>query len=551
MECKWHPGQEAYLTCLNCGGQFCRECISETNETYYCPDCHLERVDSLASQMGSRPVKERGKARKPAPVREPARPAVKETGKKRGRGAPPAEPFLPPVREPAAAAPPPTVTPVAPAPPQAYVPPVAPALPQAPAPPQETAPPAGITVPPVRQETFNEPRAAEPTPVFEEPPAAQPTPIPDAPHENAWVVPAEPPPSSESAAPPVIPAAPLEAVAPPVPVPLPEPEAPAVPAPSAGRRRKEAGKLRKPARKTSKRGAEEPAVPEEQAVPSGPAPTLSADEKAAFWGDRKGRRRAGRRELGEPLPPIDVPLELDAAAGTATPARVVEAGQQEPSVTVDPPDDDLLKDEYAPRLRGKTAGKERRKKAKPVVALQLPDEYEGALTGQPSYLKAVLFGLLTAVLLAGAYAGFEWWRHSGRWIFGWVIGFAVGIVVVFASGRHFNWKLGLLSTGLAWFSLCLGQLAFSMLDVRFNKLIPLKLPIMNLLNNAAKELGKAFGSLWIVLFLITGLVAFLISFRPWPVSFKMPEQAGESGEPGAVPQENGSAISPGSTPPWA
>lgn len=509
MECKWHPGQEAYLTCLNCGQQFCRECLNETKETYHCPDCHREQVDRLASQMGARPVMGRGKARKPAPVREPAPPTVREPGKKRGKGAPPAEPFLPPVQEPPVAAPRPMVTPVAPAPPQAYVPPVAPA------PPQQTAPPAGITVPPVRQETFEEPWAEKPATVFEEPPAAQPAPILEAPHENAWVVPAEPLPSSESAAPPVIPAA------------------PAVPAPSVGMRRREPGKLRKPAEKPPKRGAAEPDVPEEQAVPLGPAPTLSADEKAEFWGDRKGPRRAGRREAREPLPPIDVPSELDAAAGMAMPAQVVEAEQQAPAGAVDLLEHDPAKDEYAPRLRRKTAGKERKKKAKPVVALQLPDEYEGALTRRPSYFKAVLFGLLTAVLLAGAYAGFEWWRHSGRWIFGWVIGFAVGIVVVFASGRHFSWKLGLLSTGLACFSLCLGQLAFSMLDVRFNKLIPLKLPIMDLLNNAAKELGKAFGSLWIVLFLITGLVAFLISFRPWPVRFQMPDQA-EAPHPGGV-----------------
>jgi hypothetical protein len=318
-----------------------------------------------------------------------------------------------------------------------------------------------------------------------------------------------------------------------------------------GRQRREPRKLLKPAEKPPKREAEVPAVPEEQAVPAEPAPTLSAEEKAAFWGDRKGPRRAGRREAREPLPPIDVPSELDAAASMATPTQVLEAGQQAPAGAVDPSDHDLVKDEYAPRLRGKTAGKERKKKAKPVVALQLPDEYEGALTRQPSYLKAVLFGLLTAVLLAAAYAGFEWWRHSGRWIFGWVIGFAVGIVVVFASGRHFSWKLGLISTGLAWFSLCLGQLTFSMLDVRFNKLIPLKLPIMDLLNNSAKELGKAFGSLWIVLFLITGLVAFLISFRPWPVKFEMPGQAEAPEKPGAVPPEAGSDMPPSPAPPGA
>ena len=51
MECEWHPGETAMLTCLQCGKQYCQECITETRDTYYCPDCHLEHVSDLASKL--------------------------------------------------------------------------------------------------------------------------------------------------------------------------------------------------------------------------------------------------------------------------------------------------------------------------------------------------------------------------------------------------------------------------------------------------------------------------------------------------------------------
>jgi hypothetical protein len=194
------------------------------------------------------------------------------------------------------------------------------------------------------------------------------------------------------------------------------------------------------------------------------------------------------------------------------------------------PEEPEVKDEYAPRLvrKPRTKEKKERRPAASVVSIQVPEEYEGEVTAYPSYWKAVLYGLLAGVLLAGAYATFEWWRHSGRWIFGWIIGFVVGIVVVLASGRHFSWKLGLISTGIAWFSLMLGQVGFSMLDVRFNKIIPLKLPFFTLLNDALGQLGRSLLSWWLIMFFITGLVAFLVSFRPWPIRLQLsgpPEDA--------------------------
>lgn len=289
-------------------------------------------------------------------------------------------------------------------------------------------------------------------------------------------------------------------IVPPAPVPAaPEPEAVET------RRQKEPKGPRKPLRKPAEQAASQP--PQVGAAEASP----EDDEKAAFWGDLEGPRRTARRKERKAVP-APIPVEAVAEA----PAAVAEA--------IVPAAGAPVKDEYAPRLGISGARKE--KKAQRVaagrpVAMQYPEEYDGAVTTSPSYIKAAFFGLLTGILLAGAYAGFEWWRHSGRWIFGWVIGFAVGVVIVFASGRHFNWKLGVAAAVISWASLCVGQIAFSILDVRFNSIIPLKLPFMTLLNHAAHELADSFTSPWVILFIITGAVAFLVSFRPWPIKFQI------------------------------
>lgn len=214
----------------------------------------------------------------------------------------------------------------------------------------------------------------------------------------------------------------------------------------------------------------------------------------------------------------------EALAGEEKEVLAEDVLRVDESEEVLPPDEAEIKDHYAPRLPRRADAKRerpRRQKATATVVMQSPEEYEGAVTSRPAYLKAVLFALLTAVILAGAYAGFEWWKHSGRWIFGWVIGFSVGMVVVFMSGRHFSWKLGLISTAITWVSLCLGQLVFAMLDVRFNEIIPLKLPFPTLLHHGVNELGSALSSPWLIMFLLSGLVAFLVSFRPWPVTLQV------------------------------
>lgn len=322
------------------------------------------------------------------------------------------------------------------------------------------------------------PRAA-PGPESSAPPA--PGPVVD--REETWIVPEVPAVLSPTQA-----AGSAACAAPDIsPEPGPAPEAGPEPGEARGSRRTKPKKLRAPRARRSTLAAPEQSVTE-------PAESLlSPEERAAFWGESK----AGGVTRAEPLP----------AAG-------------EPAG-----------DEYAPRMAGAASRGRRRKRGgvSSPVAMQTPDEYGGELTASPAYLKAVLFGLLAGLLLAAGYAGFEWWKHSGRWIFGWVLGFGVGLVVVLASGRHFNWKLGLVSAAIAWASLALGQLAFAMLDVRYNSILPIKLPFMTLLEQASRELLKAFASPWAVMFAITGLVAFLMSFRPWPVRLQLsgrPEAGG-------------------------
>jgi len=314
---------------------------------------------------------------------------------------------------------------------------------------------------------------------------------------------------------------------------LPEPVLPELPGEVT---REDTGKrlqIKKP--KPLRRPFEKPVKPgkgEAPAAPEAPVPgSLSPEERAAFWGDIEHPRQSIRRAEIEPLPELEAPEEIvpAPARGMAEPAGkppVAEEAVKMPAPaeeTVETVDAatlspvDLEEEELVPssRRRGKHVGRAQRLEV--PVAMQIPDDYDGQLTDEPSYFRAVMWALLVGILLAGAYAGFEYWQHSGRWIFGWVIGVAVGIAVALGSGRHFNWKLGLIAAGISVFCLCLGQVVFKMMDVRFNAVVKLPVHFMNLLKISLIELGKQFGSLWVLLFILTGGVAFLLSFRPWPI----------------------------------
>jgi hypothetical protein len=598
------------LTCLQCGKQYCQECITETRDTYYCPDCHREHVSDLASKLsvgepGPKTKKEKrkgmraeeaaipgllGQLEAPAPLTEPE---------------PPKEPAAPSVQiEPGPSEP----SPERPEPPKEHM--VAEVL-QQPVPSTAIEPgtaqvePREVTKPEEsgRVETglpkvvvpAPEPRETMPAPRVSDKPAAPPAP-------GAARRVTEPAPAKEPQ--PVTPEIPKQQEPPAEPLrEIRTEEVPEVVAPEAANN-SPLGIAKSPKREKVTPPREQQKKlrrPVEKPGGAPPPQSLSDDERAAFWGDtEKPRWKDRHAEMRAPLPgppekeperpePESKPAQGAAATPVArhegagvtskeevetvppkaeraeitskedvaktapeeTAVKATPTGDEQDLVResstrieereqVIPPDEVGVKDHFAPRLPKLGAHRlAKRARTSTTVALQIPEDYEGAVTWDPTYLKAVLFGLLAGLLLAGAYAGFEWWRHSGRWILGWVIGFVVGIVVVFASGRHFNWQLGVISALITWFSLCIGQIVFSMLDVRFNNVFPLKLPFPTLLHQSLSELWSTLGSLWLIMLIIAGLVAFLVSFRPWPVRFQIspPEGEGispESSEPGKV-----------------
>ncbi len=158
------------------------------------------------------------------------------------------------------------------------------------------------------------------------------------------------------------------------------------------------------------------------------------------------------------------------------------------------------------------------------VAMQIPDDYDGEITSKPSYLKAVLFGLGAGLVTAGAFAALAWWTHKDLGLFGWVIGFAVGVAVVFGSGRHFSWRLGLIAAAIALVFVSVQRIGYFMLDLRFNDIIPLKLGIWPLFRECVNTYWESMWSLWLVFLVVSGLVAFLVAWRPPPIRLNMSEE---------------------------
>ncbi|PKQ27536.1 MAG: hypothetical protein CVT63_07470 [Candidatus Anoxymicrobium japonicum] len=154
------------------------------------------------------------------------------------------------------------------------------------------------------------------------------------------------------------------------------------------------------------------------------------------------------------------------------------------------------------------------------VAMQVPEEYCGEVTGVPSYFKAVLIAMVAGLASAAAYAGLEWWLHKNLGILLWILGFGVGIAVMLGSGRHYNWKLGLIAAGTAMLWVSVGRVAYYMLDIRFNRLFPFKMSIWPLFRESASTYVQDFSSIWLVFFLIAATVAFLVSFRPPPIKLR-------------------------------
>ena len=356
MECKRHPGQEASFTCMNCGQSFCRQCVQETRQSHYCPDCHQAEVERFASKLA------------------------------------PQEPKAKPKKE---------------------------------------------------------------------------------------------------------------------------------------KKQKTKEKVKK---KQLKKPAEQPvaAPPEAAVAPPPPPPGISPREKEEFWGGIKEPRRAARQDLEEGFQPPEEPVAGTMGKPALVPEgekrRVLSSEERQEVVMVSEgfPTRPVDKEKQEPAGKGKHAvAKERHLPGEEHISMQVPMDYDGEVTKNPSYIKGVLWGLLAGALGAAAYAGLAWWLHWDRGIFGWVIGFAVGVAVAFGSGRHFNWKLGLIAAAIAMFFVSAGRIVYYILDVKFNDFFHFPLGYGTLFNEAMSKYFQEFLSLWLVFFLIAGLVAFIIAFRPPPIRLQL------------------------------
>lgn len=243
---------------------------------------------------------------------------------------------------------------------------------------------------------------------------------------------------------------------------------------------------------------------------------------------RQKKEKAPRKPLRRPAgkPAAGAPLETGPAGATVVsgpgPGSAEKPGPGETAAEPDSvPGSSKVKEEF---WDGEEAPRRRHlRSAAKVVSMRVPEEYEGELTLEPSYLKAVLWALLAGAVTAGMYGTVAWLRPKGvPGIFGWFIGFAVGITVVVASGRHFSWKLGLVAAGVALAFLCIGSVLSKMLMYWFPRndvydLIASTQSMFGWFKQSLIDLKDQFlTSWWWLVFAITGATAFLVSFRPWP-----------------------------------
>jgi hypothetical protein len=446
LECKWHSGQEADLVCLKCGQPYCRECVKETREAHYCPDCHQASVQRLAMQMGGRspkvkepkPVKAKEpKVAKEKPVKEP-----KESRKLRK----PADKPMGPTLDDLAVAPPPPVEPPAPS-----------------LTPEERAA--------FWSDSQTQEKVAPFTPVQQAPPTP---PQPRAPaQQTAAPRPAEPM-RVEGMPPPLVDPT-RKVTAPPVAEPLVPPDAP----PPASRKR--------PVPKKEEREA---AVMAAEGFP-----TTDALEK--------GGKYRGAKAANEVMSATDGTV---AAEETLVPES---------------------------RLDRRRSRRRQSRAASLPVAMQVPEDYDGEVTTKPSYIKAILFGMGAGLITSAAFAGLAWAVHKDLGIFGWIIGLCVGVAVAFGSGRHFNWKLGLIAAVIAMFWVSIERIGYFMLDVRFNSILRIPYGIWQLFRMSFTTYYQSFTSIWLLFFILSGAVAFLVAFRPPPIRMQLasspPHQAARHG----------------------
>ncbi len=443
MDCKWHPGRGADLTCMKCGQQYCRECVRENKATHYCPDCQQAEVNRFASQLGGTQAPKQAKAPKQkAPKPEPVAKEKKEGRKqlKKPSEAPSGPPIT--IPQPAPQPPPPSVSA------------------------SEKADFWGESEPSSRWSRRRGQGEPPPPPSFEPVPVEQP-PTPPVrqvpPAQTAQPVPpaptAQPAPPQIRAVPPIEPTTRIQGMPPPPPA------------------------------------ARPPVAAPPPAVPGGP-------------------------DMADVMVPLATPRDR---------RPILKPEEREKAVMVAEgfPTGPQAEEEDFESLTGRRQKRSRSRSKDGVVSMQVPDEYSGELTTDPHYVKATLWGLLAGLIGGGIYSALAWWLHGERGIVGVLIGLAVGITVVFTSGRHFNWKLGLLAAVISLLFLSAGRIFVYMLTIWFPTL-PIHLPFStmhNLSESFTQFLQQFKDWRWDVIFAFTGVLAFITAARPWPIRLQLSQGA--------------------------
>lgn len=71
MQCPRHPDKRTVATCKDCGAEFCIECVKETDQSNYCPDCYRRKLRDMTEQISSEVAKEETPKEAAAPRKEP------------------------------------------------------------------------------------------------------------------------------------------------------------------------------------------------------------------------------------------------------------------------------------------------------------------------------------------------------------------------------------------------------------------------------------------------------------------------------------------------
>lgn len=284
----------------------------------------------------------------------------------------------------------------------------------------------------------------------------------------------------------------------------------------AQKKEKEKKVLRKPAERPIKPPQSIEAPEEKEEKPSGEVteelePSLSPEEREAFWGEMERARGFGRRR------------EQREAEPSVSKKEIVPEKEETRAPSEKEKESAILRAEGFPRegVVGRQAAKGKSLSREVPVTLQFPDEYRGEITPAPNYGKAVLFAIVAGILGAGVYGGLAWWLKREFGIIAFLLGFSVGIAVVLGSGRHFSPWLGAIAAAIAMVFVSAGRIFTYMLGIWFPP-IPIDkwrsvITTSDNFTAALSKFGGEFLSPWLIYFVIAGLVAFLLSFRPWPV----------------------------------